>query len=65
MMITVGILVSYLIALLILEVAPHSAKGADWRLILGLGALPGVLGVALRARMPESPRWLMLHGRSS
>src|SRR3984893_10392636 len=62
-MITVGILVSYLVALLILKVAPNSASGADWRLILGLGALPAVVGLALRARMPESPRWLMLHGR--
>jgi MFS transporter, SP family, arabinose:H+ symporter len=35
----------------------------DWRLILGLGAVPAVVGLVLRARMPESPRWLMLHGR--
>jgi len=62
-MITVGILVSYLLALLILKVAPGSAGGADWRLILGLGAVPAVIGLVLRARMPESPRWLMLHGR--
>jgi MFS transporter, SP family, arabinose:H+ symporter len=62
-MITVGILVSYLVALIILKAAPHSAGGADWRLILGLGAIPALVAVALRARMPESPRWLMLHGR--
>jgi sugar porter (SP) family MFS transporter len=62
-MITVGILVSYLVALLVLKVAPGAVYGADWRIILGLGALPAVLAVALRARMPESPRWLMLHGR--
>src|ERR1022692_2036992 len=62
-MITVGILVSYLVALVILKVAPHDAYGADWRIILGLGALPALIAVALRARMPESPRWLMLHGR--
>jgi sugar porter (SP) family MFS transporter len=62
-MITVGILVSYLVALLILKVAPHDAFDADWRIILGLGALPALVAVALRARMPESPRWLMLHGR--
>jgi MFS family permease len=62
-MITVGILVSYLVALVILKVAPKSADGLDWRLILGLGAVPAVIGLALRARMPESPRWLMLHGR--
>ena len=62
-MITVGILVSYLVALLILKVAPGSAGGLDWRLILGIGAIPAVVAVALRARMPESPRWLMLNGR--
>ncbi len=62
-MITVGILVSYLVALLIFVVAPASAKTTDWRLILGLGALPALLAVALRARMPESPRWLMHQGR--
>ncbi len=62
-MITVGILVSYLIALLIFKVAPGAAGGADWRIILGLGAVPAVLAVVLRARMPESPRWLMHKGR--
>jgi SP family arabinose:H+ symporter-like MFS transporter len=62
-MITVGILVSYVVALIILKVAPGSATGADWRLFLGLGAVPAIVGVALRSRMPESPRWLMLHGR--
>ena len=62
-MITVGILVSYLVALVILKAAPGSAGGADWRIILGLGALPALVAVALRARMPESPRWLMAHGR--
>jgi MFS transporter, SP family, arabinose:H+ symporter len=62
-MITVGILVSYLVALVILKAAPHDAFTADWRIILGLGALPALVAVALRARMPESPRWLMLHGR--
>ena len=62
-MITVGILVSYLIAVIILKAAPGSAGGADWRLILGLGGVPAIAAVALRSHMPESPRWLMLHGR--
>src|SRR5580693_1312025 len=62
-MITVGILVSYLVAVLVLKVAPGSATGVDWRLILGLGALPALVAVALRSHMPESPRWLMLNGR--
>jgi MFS transporter, SP family, arabinose:H+ symporter len=62
-MITVGILASYLVAVIILVAMPHSAGGLDWRLILGIGALPAILAVGLRSRMPESPRWLMLHGR--
>ncbi|MGH3471823.1 MAG: sugar porter family MFS transporter [Nocardioidaceae bacterium] len=62
-MITVGILVSYVIAIVVLTIAPGSAYGSDWRIILGLGGVPALLAVALRSRMPESPRWLMLHGR--
>jgi sugar porter (SP) family MFS transporter len=62
-MITVGILVSYLIALLIFVLAPGSAKNVDWRVILGIGAVPAILAVLLRARMPESPRWLIQQGR--
>ncbi len=61
-MITVGILVSYIIALIILKIAPGSAGTVDWRLILGLGAVPALIGLALRTKMPESPRWLMRHG---
>jgi sugar porter (SP) family MFS transporter len=62
-MITVGILVSYLVAVVVLVAMPHNAGNLDWRLILGIGAVPAVLAVALRSKMPESPRWLMLHER--
>ena len=62
-MITVGILVAFIIALIVLWVLPHSAGTVDWRLILGLGAVPALIGLALRTRMPESPRWLLRHGR--
>ena len=62
-MITVGILSSFLIALLIFKLMPEQADGAGWRIILGLGAVPAVIAVVLRARMPESPRWLMSKGR--
>ncbi len=61
-MITVGILISYVVALIILKIAPGSAGSTDWRLILGLGAVPALIGLALRTKMPESPRWLMRHG---
>jgi SP family arabinose:H+ symporter-like MFS transporter len=62
-MITVGILAAFLVALAILWALPHSARTLDWRLILGVGAVPALMGVALRTRMPESPRWLLRHGR--
>jgi MFS transporter, SP family, arabinose:H+ symporter len=61
-MITVGILVAYLIALLVLKVAPQSAGDVGWRLILGLGAVPALIGLVFRTQMPESPRWLLQHG---
>jgi len=57
-MITVGILVSYLVAVVVLVALPNNAGNLDWRLILGIGALPAIVAVALRSRMPESPRWL-------
>lgn len=34
-----------------------------WRLCFGLGALLGVAILWLRRYVPESPRWLMIHGR--
>ena len=63
-MITVGILVAYLVAIVVFLALPQSAAyTVDWRLILGLGAVPALIGLALRTRMPESPRWLLRHGR--
>jgi sugar porter (SP) family MFS transporter len=62
-MITVGILVAYLIAMLIFGVWPGAAASTGWRLILGLGAVPALIGLVLRTQMPESPRWLLRHGK--
>jgi sugar porter (SP) family MFS transporter len=62
-MITVGILIAYVVALIILKIAPGSAGTVDWRLILGLGAVPALIGLALRTQMPESPRWLLRQGK--
>ena len=33
-----------------------------WRLSFGLGALLGIAVIIVRRRVPESPRWLLLHG---
>jgi SP family arabinose:H+ symporter-like MFS transporter len=62
-MITVGILVSYIVALIIFSAFPASAASSGWRLVLGLGAVPALIGLGFRTQMPESPRWLLRHGR--
>lgn len=53
----------YPVAVVILQMMPGSASGFDWRLMLGLGAVPAVVALGLRTRMPQSPRWLMHKGR--
>jgi MFS transporter, SP family, arabinose:H+ symporter len=62
-MITVGILVAYIVALVIFSAFPGSAASTGWRLVLGLGAVPALIGLVLRTQMPESPRWLLRHGK--
>ena len=62
-MITVGILAAYIVAMIVFSVAPGSAATVGWRLVLGLGAVPALVGLALRTQMPESPRWLLQHGK--
>jgi len=41
-------------------VLPHSI---GWRAAFGLGALLGFAILLVRRNLPESPRWLLLHGR--
>lgn len=36
-----------------------------WRLMFGLGALPSLFFLLLVITVPESPRWLVAHGRST
>jgi MFS family permease len=62
-MITVGILVAYVIAIIVFRFWGSTAGTVDWRLILGLGAVPALVGLVLRVQMPESPRWLLKKGR--
>ncbi|HET9182404.1 MAG TPA: MFS transporter [Candidatus Angelobacter sp.] len=38
--------------------------GFAWRLAFGIGAILGVIIIFLRHAIPESPRWLMIHGRA-
>ena len=36
---------------------------SGWRLSFGLGAILGLFILSFRRHLPESPRWLLLHGR--
>ena len=40
------------------------SKTADWRLMIGLGIIPAIILVSLRFVLPESPRWLILNGKT-
>jgi MFS transporter, SP family, galactose:H+ symporter len=53
--ITFGILVSYLMGLVF-------TGDGEWRLMFGLGAVPGILFLVGLMFLPESPRWLVLNG---
>jgi len=53
--ITVGILMSYLTGLVI-------AGDGTWRIMFGLGVVPGALFLIGLVFLPESPRWLVLKG---
>jgi MFS transporter, SP family, galactose:H+ symporter len=56
--ITVGILAAYLV-----DYAFAASQG--WRWMLGLAVVPGlILGIGI-LMMPETPRWLLKHGRTS
>ncbi|HET7567378.1 MAG TPA: MFS transporter, partial [Gaiellaceae bacterium] len=39
------------------------AKDFGWRLAFGVGAILGLLIMVVRRHVPESPRWLFIHGR--
>ncbi|QDP95252.1 sugar porter family MFS transporter [Microlunatus elymi] len=64
-MITIGILAAYVVAVVILLIAPHAASTVDWRILLGVGFIPAIISLLMRARMPESPRWLLEKGREA
>jgi MFS transporter, SP family, galactose:H+ symporter len=52
--IVIGILVSYVVDLFF-------TQGAQWRIMLGMGAFPAILLMLGLLLVPESPRWLLAH----
>jgi MFS family permease len=58
----VGAAAGALVALVLLDPAVLGPQ-LGWRAAFGLGALLGVAILVVRRHLPESPRWLMMHGR--
>jgi MFS family permease len=52
-------------ALVSIPLLDHTLVGPDlgWRLAFGSGAVLGLFILYLRRFLPESPRWLMIHGK--
>ncbi len=65
MMIVIGILAAYLVAVGIFYIRPVASFEAayGWRLLLGVAVIPAIIAAAFRTKIPESPRWLMLKGK--
>ncbi|MDE2461296.1 MAG: MFS transporter [Gammaproteobacteria bacterium] len=57
----VGILGQALTPFIALALVPNFSFG--WRLMFVIGGLIASIGVIARFQLPESPRWLALHGR--
>ena len=57
----VGAAIGGLGALVLLDTAIF-AVNVGWRLAFGIGAILGLAILLVRRRLPESPRWLFLHG---
>lgn len=51
------------VALTALVFIPNFAPDTGWRWVLAISAIPGLLGYWIRRGVPESPRYLLIHGR--
>jgi MFS family permease len=51
-------------ATLVLLDPRHLPIWLGWRLAFGIGAALGLIVIFFRRWIPESPRWLMIHGRN-
>jgi MFS family permease len=48
---------------LVLLAPGRFAPDIGWRIAFGIGAVLGLVVLVFRRSLPESPRWLMIHGR--
>src|SRR5439155_8330214 len=53
------------VATLVLLDPRHVPVWLGWRCAFGIGATLGLIVIFFRRWIPESPRWLMIHGRNS
>jgi MFS family permease len=58
----VGSAVGSVAALVLLDTT-YLPRDVGWRLAFGIGALLGLAILLVRRNVPESPRWLFIHGR--
>ena len=59
MFVNVGILLGYVSNFALAKLPIH----LNWRIMLGIGAIPSVFLALGVLAMPESPRWLVMQGR--
>jgi PHS family inorganic phosphate transporter-like MFS transporter len=57
-----GLLAGAAVGLLVVYFAP--SLDLSWRIILGAGAVPAILTIYFRTRLPETPRFSLSRGRS-
>ncbi len=58
----IGILGQAVTPFIALALVPNFLIG--WRLLFSIGGIIALIAIAFRSRLPESPRWLVLHGKS-
>jgi SP family galactose:H+ symporter-like MFS transporter len=63
LMITVGLLGAYAIDYGVTTTTPESSSVAGWRYMFMIPAFLSVIWMILMARMPESPKWLIIKGK--